>query len=251
MKMYYDEMGELIQEDEIFARLVLDNGEEVEYLVSNYGRVWSEKSHKFLAYRYFDSGRKLVEICVHGNRIVLAVARAMALAFYGPVENMHADHIDNDPTNDRLDNIQWLTPQQNVRKMCEERKRRYENYGNKSCEESKHHIYDNDTIHYVCSLMEQGYDSKYISNKTGVKNHTLKKIKNRVSWTDISNGYKVENMSMPKREKIPKVISLFINDQLSKNIPIEDIQKMCIESYNYKVSREILLNRRSKIKRGK
>lgn len=246
--MYYNEMGELIRDDEIFARMVLDDGREVPYLVSNYGRVWSEKSNKFLANRTFDNGRKLVEIYVDHKRIVLTVARAMALAFLGPCEGMHADHIDNDPTNDILSNIQWLTPQENTRKFCIDRKNN-KRYNNKFGEESAHHKYSNETIHNACKLMEQGYDAKYISEETGVAIHTLKKIKSGVSWTNVSYLYDVKNMKNSTRQIVPKEISLFINKKLQEGTQFDTIQQLCLELYDYEISYEILLNRKSRLKR--
>ena len=247
--MYYEKMGELL-DNEVFARLVLDNGNEVEYLVSNYGRVWSEKSNKFLAYRINNNGRKLVEICVNGDRIVLAVARAIALAFYGPVKGMEADHIDNNPTNDVLENIQWLTPEENKRKFCYDRKKNNpDSYIKGLGENSCNHKYSNETIRNACILMEQGYDSKYISKETGVAIHTLKKIKSRTGWVTVSKDYKVENMTKPKKLIIPKDVSNFINEQLKTEATFEDIQQQCIELFDFEVTREILINRKSKLKR--
>ena len=111
--MYYEELGELIYDDEIFERLVFEGIESI-YLVSSYGRVWSLKHKKYLAYHYGRDGRRRVHLYLNGKGRTIELARVIALTFLGPGEGLEADHIDNDPLNDILDNNQWLTPYENM-----------------------------------------------------------------------------------------------------------------------------------------
>lgn len=53
------------------------------------------------------------------------VARAVALAFVeNPFGLSDVDHINNDKTDNRAENLQWLTHRDNIKKMYVERKRK-------------------------------------------------------------------------------------------------------------------------------
>lgn len=55
------------------------------------------------------TGQRTFYMSVYGVRESISVGRAVALAFYGsPVEeDMEAQHINLDLTDDRVENIQW------------------------------------------------------------------------------------------------------------------------------------------------
>ena len=54
------------------------------------------------------------------QRIQIALHRAVAVAFHGPPPNdgqkYVVDHIDNNPRNNKAENLQWLTPIENTQK---------------------------------------------------------------------------------------------------------------------------------------
>lgn len=101
------------------------------YEVSSYGNVrsltrvikkqWKNGKHyeiqwigRPLTFVYNHAGYRTVTI---GNRKHL-VSRLVCFAFHGspPYPNAHADHIDHCPTNNHVENLQWLTPTENWRR---------------------------------------------------------------------------------------------------------------------------------------
>ena len=208
-------MGDLIAEDEIFKRLIYD-GIETNYLISNYGRVWSENINGFMTMTT-QYGRKRFFIQVNGKKHTIWLARAIALAFLGPGDGLEADHIDDDPTNDVLENIQWLSPSENKKKAHDSGQlNKYK--GKRIGDNSNKHNYDEATIHVVCKMMENGFDPLTICNETGVCIPVINSIKSGKSWVHISSQYIIDNISRTKiRENRPKEIRDFIKEKLLEN----------------------------------
>lgn len=247
--MYYDEMGGLLYDDEIFSRLVLDDGREVEYLVSNYGRVWSEKSNKFLSMNIDKrSGRKRFSICVEGRQFTLYLARAIALAFLGPGPGLDADHIDEDYTNDTLDNIQWLTPKENKQKTHKEGKIKDYKFGNEPGDKNPNHIYTEELIHEVCQMMENGCNAKIISQKTGVPIPIIKNIRSGYNWKCVSIYYDIENMGSTPVSNLPKNVIEFIKESLIKGITNKDIEEMVEKQFGFYPTYDSITNHKRRLK---
>lgn len=95
------------------------------YSISSYGRVKSlsrtsprnckmpEKIHR-LDKHYF--GYWVVDLYKNGKRVKFTVHRLVALNFLPNPENKReVNHIDSDPKNCRLENLEWVTPSENVK----------------------------------------------------------------------------------------------------------------------------------------
>jgi hypothetical protein len=84
------------------------------YRVSNYGRIWSNKSNKTL--RCFNDKRGYARLILRKNNqnIGWLVHRLVAIAF---IENKHnylyVNHKDENPRNNKADNLEWCTHQYN------------------------------------------------------------------------------------------------------------------------------------------
>lgn len=101
------------QPGEVFRDIAETNGK---YTVSNYGRVWNAvgcfevtqcvKDRKIVG----DNGYRVVHLTFDGKHVTRPVHRLVALAF---VNNPHpntwntVNHIDEDKTNNRSDNLEW------------------------------------------------------------------------------------------------------------------------------------------------
>jgi hypothetical protein len=92
---------------------------EGDYEASNYGRVRSLKRAlpymlKQRHHRYMN-----VMISMYGKYRPHLVHRLVLMAFVGPPPqpDMHACHIDGDPTNNRLENLYWGTAKENAADM--------------------------------------------------------------------------------------------------------------------------------------
>lgn len=96
-----------------------------QYLVSDFGRVWSLKTHRLIAMRKSNFG-------FYNGRMTFSVRPYFSVRFYGvggvkhfkvhrlvaalfcenddPENKTVVDHIDNDPFNNMARNLRWVTP---------------------------------------------------------------------------------------------------------------------------------------------
>ena len=89
------------------------------YYAFDDGRIYSEKSHKFLASRDNGKGYQIVRLSKNNKQFCKTIHRLVAEVFVpndDPEHKTEADHIDGDKTNNRADNLQWLSHTENVRK---------------------------------------------------------------------------------------------------------------------------------------
>ena len=88
-----------------------------QYWVSSYGRVWSEKTKKFLKPCQTSNIDKHLKIKLTENNISKKyfIHRLVMMAF-APIEepnSFQVNHIDGNPHNNRLENLEWVTEIQN------------------------------------------------------------------------------------------------------------------------------------------
>ena len=89
------------------------------YWINSDGRVWSDKSKKWLVPN--DNGRGYLQVKLSNENVCrnIFVHRLVAEAFVPNDDPEHkdtVDHIDGDKTNNRADNLQWLSNADNIRK---------------------------------------------------------------------------------------------------------------------------------------
>lgn len=103
------------------------------YQVSNYGRVKSlakkiicrdgrERNYKERILKPYNcaGGYQVVALSKNGNRAQLLVHRLVAQNFLiNPENKAEVNHIDFNPANNTLFNLEWTTRQENMRHSCE------------------------------------------------------------------------------------------------------------------------------------
>lgn len=240
-----EEMGDLLYDDEIFQRLNY-KGEESIYLVSSYGRVWSLKHKKYLSISLGNKGRNKVHLYLNGKGRTMELARVIALTFLGDGEGLDADHIDNDPTNDVLSNIQWLTPYENKSKAHRDGCIHY--CDQKQGEDAEASIYSNETVSKACEMMEQGKNSKEISKETGLPMPVIYNIYYKRDWTIISDNYKVENMSKAPIERVSKEVGNFIHEKIKEGFTNREIESLLESKFGIISGYNIVSNRRRRLR---
>lgn len=85
------------------------------YSVSDQGRVRNDRTGKVLSPATNHSGYQRVSLCKSGERKNVFVHRLVLTAFYRPPrENEQTNHINADKADNRLDNLEWVTFEDNV-----------------------------------------------------------------------------------------------------------------------------------------
>ena len=85
------------------------------YAVTSCGRVWSYRSKRFLKSYKEGHGYLKVDLCKNGERKKKKIHR-LVLETYNPCENMEelqANHLDENKENNCLNNLSWMTAKQN------------------------------------------------------------------------------------------------------------------------------------------
>lgn len=94
------------------------------YEVSNQGRVRNAKGYVF-APHVMDNGYCTANLIIEKKQKVSLIHRLVAAAFIpNPEEKPHVNHIDGDRTNNRVENLEWVTPKENMAKATRPRGQR-------------------------------------------------------------------------------------------------------------------------------
>lgn len=84
------------------------------YKVTKAGKVWSDKSQKFLK-PWARQGYLLVKVSVNGQEKTVSVHRLILESFVGPCPLGHEClHLNGNAVDNRLSNLKWGTPKENA-----------------------------------------------------------------------------------------------------------------------------------------
>lgn len=86
-----------------------------DYLVYEDGRIWSNKTHKFLKPAFSQSGYASVELFNHSGSKRLLIHRIVASVFIPNPNNLpQVNHKDENPKNNNVNNLEWCTALYNM-----------------------------------------------------------------------------------------------------------------------------------------
>ena len=84
------------------------------YQISSFGRVYSVKNNIFISQSVRANGYMQISLHKDGKRKPVLVHRLVAEAFIPNPENKETvNHLDEDKTNNRVDNLEWATVKEN------------------------------------------------------------------------------------------------------------------------------------------
>lgn len=87
------------------------------YAITSCGKVWSYQRKKFLEPDTDPYGYMYVSLCKNGLKKNYRLHRLVADAYIPNSDNLpQVDHIDGNKTHNYLNNLQWITSRDNVRK---------------------------------------------------------------------------------------------------------------------------------------
>jgi hypothetical protein len=160
------------------------------YYVTDDGRVWSEKSHKYMATREDRNGYLKVVLVSsetpEGKRHRYSVHR-LVLENFCPIENMEnfqVNHKDGDKTNNKLENLEWVTCQENINHAIKNNLRAKVN-GSAKLTKSK-------VFEIIELLLSKKYTNVEIARRYNVNEETIGRIKRKQSWKDLTQNIDFE-----------------------------------------------------------
>lgn len=157
----------------------------LDYFVTKDGEVF--KGNKKLKCNNHEGYRRVSITYEDGTSKRQYVHRLVAEAFIPNPENKpFVNHKDGNKSNNSLENLEWVTNQENVTHAKE---------NNLLCVgEEKSGLYTEDQIHNVCKLLEQGMRVCDVAKETGVSDKTVSLIKVGKQWKHISKDYKISRL---------------------------------------------------------
>ena len=205
-KMIPEKKFENIRDPEIWTPIIDPRIRNI-YEISNYGRVKNQKGKLLSAHIDKDGYLKYKLQGIDGKKYGFFAHRLVAIHFIENPERkpeINHKHVDRENKNyigivDKQDNyyenLEWVTRKENSLHSKEHRLQSV-----RSCEAAANAKVDNDTVHYICSLLELGYTNVEIRRKFGIPKENkkldeqyrglIKHIKSRKHWIEISSMYK-------------------------------------------------------------
>lgn len=186
-----------------------------EYCVTAEGAIYSLKSKKFLNLQYNDNGYVVVTLRVDGKTKTVRVHRLVALMYLKNTffEGAHVNHKDGDKTNNCVENLEWVTREQNMRHA-------YDN----DLVISKTKKISDDIIHTVCQALEQGARVVDVSKMFSLDRELVDRIYRGSTFKHISYEYdfsKVPKQSKISVEKVIKICQLIVLNESLVNISLQ------------------------------
>ena len=162
-----------------------------DYCVTDDGAIYSLKSKKFLNLQYNDNGYVVVTLRKDGKTKTLRVHRLVTLMYLKDTffEGAHVNHIDGDKTNNCVNNLEWVTREEN---MCHA----YDN----NLVISKQKTISDDDLHLICQSLELGSRVVDVAKMFSIEREVVDRIYRGTLFKHIS--YEYDFTKVPKQHKV-------------------------------------------------
>jgi hypothetical protein len=208
------------------------------YQVSNYGRVYNKYTNKMMHLQIGTDGYFQVSLSGSFGSRLLRVNRLVMMAFY-PIPNhdiMVVNHLDGNPKNNHISNLEWATRSRNT-------KHAYDIGLMKKGEEGYTSIISNETAHKICKCLETNMTFQDIVNTVGgnCTVNIVQSILHGGSWTDVSSQYdfskrKVRRQKQFNDQEVNLICQYFENNPTNKSPYYQGRTKYfydMLESFNF------------------
>ena len=215
--------------DYIGLKYIYLDGKKTRYIADTDGNIYSTnfnhtKKLKKLKTRVY-KGYNYIMLPYKGTRKNFRLNRLMALTFLVipehyklkglTVDDLEVNHIDGNPLNDRISNLEWVTPDENKSHAVKNKLLAY-GENNKSSKLSESQVKE------ICEKLQEGSTSRYkLANIYDVDYSTIDSIFKGKTWKDITSCYDFSNYNVPKSG-----VTLGEKNNLSK-ITEYDARKIC------------------------
>lgn len=149
------------------------------YYITDDGRVWSERTQKYLSFQYDKNGYVKVQMRSTDNKSHRYSIHRLVLENFKPIEgmeNLQVNHIDGNKTNNCLSNLEWTTCKENVRHAINNNLRAAVNGSAKLTPEQVIEIY---------RRANNGETNIKLGKEYNVHPDQIGRIKNKKSWKNL------------------------------------------------------------------
>jgi hypothetical protein len=199
------------------------NGMETNYEVSTEGHIRNKYNKNVLSEAL---AKGYLRVCVHlpdgtgkNKQMSYPVHRMVAYVFLpndDPVYKTQVDHLNGNKLDNRVYNLEWVTPKENVIRahkngLCHVR------YG----ENHPNNVYTEEQVRKVCELLEENkLTLEEIGKRCGMPRKIVQKIKGGTLWVHVSKDYKIP---ATKELRDFSMYHQFILEMLKKGMSYKDI----------------------------
>lgn len=93
---------------------IIINGQQTDYEISKDGKVFSNKTNKFLQGSVYNTGYRMVRLTIGGSKKSYAIHRLVAETFLqNPKKLPIVNHKDGNKLNNKVDNLEWVNQSEN------------------------------------------------------------------------------------------------------------------------------------------
>lgn len=157
------------------------------YVVTNFGRVANTVKSTLVALKE-KKGYIQVGLCCDKKVSWTSAHRLVAFAFIPnsyPETKIQVNHIDGNKLNNRVENLEWVTPSENQIHAFETGLKHA-----KKGEDSSSSVVSEEQVREICMLLESGRPSAYVIRTHDFATKAIvEKIKNRKTWRHITKEY--------------------------------------------------------------
>jgi DNA-binding CsgD family transcriptional regulator len=199
------------------------------YSISTLGEVRNDKFNRLLKLTPTPRGYVSVRLCL-SHRQVDVFVHVLVMEAYAPIREMcciQVNHNDGNKSNNDIDNLEWVTPSENIQHafdtgLASTRKGMDSNFN----------TYPETAIMYVCELLSDGIHSSEISKIVNIPPSTIRAIRNRYIWKDLSKDYEFPTITKRHTEnEIRRVCELIQTNHTTIEISnILNINKSVIKN---------------------
>lgn len=155
------------------------------YFVREDGKIYSEKSDKFLSPQLDKNGyEKIQMISTDGKRHRYSVHR-LVLENFNPVKNMEklqVNHKDGNKRNNNLNNLEWVTNYENTLHAIKTGLRNNNGENNPSSKLTEKDVYK------IIDLFKEGKSCAFIAKQYNVSSSAIERIRRRETWKSVTKN---------------------------------------------------------------
>jgi len=187
-----------------------------QYCASFDGMIYSIRSGRFLSPVKQRTGYSHVSLSQDGFKKNFSVHRLIAMAWLdNPDDLPQVNHKDGDKSNNAVNNLEWMTAQENSQHaVATGLRRRTRAFDRKISDE---------LVHKICQLLEDSFRNKDIASMLDISSGTVGNIRHGLLYPDISCEYDFTK-TLPSRRKLSTVKLTNICQMLSEHKAYAEIR---------------------------